>query len=84
MRRTVLLPDCGMKIIAIRRLRRRCRRREVLQRQIDYNWAIAEEGMTGNWGAAIGKTLMEAYGNSVHNRAKAMAAAGIGCKNERM
>ena len=38
---------------------------EVLQRQIDYNWAIAEEGMTGNWGAAIGKTLMEAYGNSV-------------------
>ena len=49
---------------------------EVLQRQIDYNWAIAEEGMTGNWGAAIGKTLMEAYGNSVHNRAKAMAAAG--------
>ena len=49
---------------------------EVLQRQIDYNWAIAEEGMTGKWGAAIGKTLMEAYGNSVHNRAKAMAAAG--------
>ncbi len=22
---------------------------EVLQRQIDYNWAIAEDGMTGNW-----------------------------------
>ena len=38
--------------------------------------AYEEQGSTGNWGAAIGKTLMEAYGNSVHNRAKAMAAAG--------
>lgn len=49
---------------------------EVLERQIAYNTAIAEEGMRGAWGAQIGKILMEFYGDSVHNRAKAMAAAG--------
>lgn len=49
---------------------------EVLERQIACNTAIAQEGMHGEWGAQIGKVLMEFYGNSVHNRAKAMAAAG--------
>lgn len=50
--------------------------RKVLQRQIDCNWAIAEEGMKSAWGAQIGNTLLQAYGDSVHNRAKAYAAAG--------
>ncbi len=50
--------------------------RSVISRQIEYNTAIAEEGLRGNWGARIGKTLLKAYGNSVHNRAKAYAAAG--------
>ncbi len=50
--------------------------RELLERQIAYNWAIAEEGLTGKWGARIGNTLLAAYGNDVHNRAKAYAAAG--------
>ena len=49
---------------------------EVLERQIQYNTAIAEEGLHGNWGANIGKILLQSYGNSVQNRAKAMAAAG--------
>ena len=49
---------------------------EVLERQIQYNIAIAEEGLHGNWGANIGKILLQSYGNSVQNRAKAMAAAG--------
>lgn len=48
----------------------------ILSRQIDYNTAIAEEGLRGNWGAGIGKILLDSYGNSVSNRAKAMAAAG--------
>lgn len=48
----------------------------VLQRQIEYNTAIAEEGLRGNYGANIGRILLQAYGNGVHNRAKAMAAAG--------
>ncbi len=50
--------------------------KEVLDRQIACNTAIAEEGLTGHWGAAIGRVLMDAYGNSVHNKAKAYAAAG--------
>lgn len=47
-----------------------------IQRQIDYNTAIAEEGLKGNYGANIGSTLLDAYGDDVRNRAKAMAAAG--------
>jgi len=49
---------------------------ELLDRQIVYNTAIAEEGLTGRYGAAIGRTLLMSYGNTVHNRAKAWAAAG--------
>lgn len=49
---------------------------EILSRQIEYNTAIAEEGLRGNWGAGIGRILLDSYGNSVSNRAKAMAAAG--------
>ncbi len=48
----------------------------ILSRQISYNTAIAEEGLTGKWGAQIGKILLDSYGDSVSNRAKAMAAAG--------
>ncbi len=48
----------------------------ILQRQIDDNLAIAEAGLSGKYGAAIGKILLLSYGNSVHNRAKAWAAAG--------
>lgn len=50
--------------------------KEVLDRQIAYNTAIAKEGLTGKYGAAIGRTLLMSYGNTVHNRAKAWAAAG--------
>ena len=50
--------------------------RSILDRQITCNTAIAEEGLRGNWGASIGKVLLAAYGDTVHNRAKAWAAAG--------
>lgn len=49
---------------------------EVISRQIDYNTAIAEEGLKNDYGARVGKILLSAYGNSVHNLAKATAAAG--------
>lgn len=49
---------------------------EILDRQIALNTAIAEEGLRGDWGANIGSILLGAYGDEVHNRAKAMAAAG--------
>lgn len=48
----------------------------VLDRQIQFNTAIAQEGLAGDWGANIGRILLRAYGDSAHNRAKAMAAAG--------
>lgn len=48
----------------------------VLERQIEYNTAIAKEGLEQSWGANIGSILLRSYGNSVHNRAKAYAAAG--------
>ncbi len=50
--------------------------KDILDKQIECNTAIAEEGLTGKYGAAIGRTLLMSYGNTVHNRAKAWAAAG--------
>ena len=50
--------------------------KETLDRQIACNTAIAEEGLSGKWGANIGSVLLTAYGDGVHNRAKAWAAAG--------
>ena len=48
----------------------------IIDRQIACNRAIAEEGLSGCWGSNIGQVLLKAYGNNVHTRAKAMAAAG--------
>ena len=50
--------------------------REIVERQISYNWAIAQEGMARDWGANIGKVLREYYGEDVKVRARYMAAAG--------
>ncbi len=50
--------------------------RDLLETQIRLNTAIAQEGMSGRYGAGIGKILLRSYGNSVQNRAKAYAAAG--------
>ena len=47
-----------------------------VKRQIDYNTRIAKEGLSGSWGANIGKVLLETYGDDVKIRARAMAAAG--------
>ncbi len=49
--------------------------RPILDRQIQCNMAIAQEGLKGEYGAQIGRVLLLSYGNSVHNRAKAWAAA---------
>ena len=46
-----------------------------IERQIDYNMSIAQAGMEGAFGARIGQILMDSYGDTVSNRAKAMAAA---------
>lgn len=50
--------------------------RELLTRQIDYNMAIAREGLTKNYGANVGSTILHHYGDDVRSRARAFAAAG--------
>ncbi len=49
---------------------------DLLQQQIDYNMAIAKEGLGDSWGANIGKVLIESWGDDVKVHAKALAAAG--------
>ncbi len=49
--------------------------KELLDRQISYNMAIAQAGLDGNYGARIGQVLLASYGDPVHIRAKAYAAA---------
>jgi len=48
---------------------------DILQRQIDYNKAIAKEGMEKDYGARIGKVL-KSQGKDIRIQAKALAAAG--------
>ena len=45
-------------------------------RQIDCNLAIAQAGMEGSWGANVGRTLRQVYGEDVRFLARAFAAAG--------
>ena len=49
---------------------------EMLDKQIEYNYAISEEGLRGEYGASIGKTLLATRGDVVSVRARAQAAAG--------
>lgn len=49
--------------------------KEILDRQIEYNSAISNEGLKNKWGANIGKILID-NGADVKTRAKAAAAAG--------
>lgn len=48
----------------------------MIRRQIQYNEAIAMEGLRGDYGANIGSVLLECYGQDVKIKAKAWAAAG--------
>lgn len=50
--------------------------KEILDRQIAYNMAIAEEGLQSDYGANIGKVILSSDANSLKARAAAMAAAG--------
>lgn len=50
--------------------------REVIERQIDCNMAIAEEGLKNDYGANIGKVYLSGDPKNVKVRAKAYAAAG--------
>jgi len=47
-----------------------------LTNQIEMNSAISDEGLKGQWGVNVGKTMLEVYGDDVKVRARARAAAG--------
>ena len=49
---------------------------ETIIRQIKYNSAIAEEGLTNDYGACVGKALIKTFGRDVKTRAMAYPAAG--------
>ncbi len=48
----------------------------LLEGQLRMNSAIAQEGIDNPYGAQVGRTLLQAYGDNVRTRARAMAAAG--------
>ena len=50
--------------------------RDCLERQIQYNMAISEEGLAHQWGAGVGRMVLEEFGQDVRWRAIARAAAG--------
>ncbi len=50
--------------------------KETLDRQIEYNTKISQEGLDNPWGAKVGKTILSVWGNDVRSCACARAAAG--------
>ncbi|MBQ9179244.1 MAG: serine dehydratase subunit alpha family protein [Firmicutes bacterium] len=50
--------------------------KHLLDQQIECNNAIGEEGLKGGYGAEVGKTLIETYGDDMLVKVKALAAAG--------
>ena len=50
--------------------------KDILDRQINYNMAIAEEGLRNDYGANIGKVYLSAYAPDISIKAKAYTAAG--------
>lgn len=49
---------------------------DLLNRQIEYNYTIAQAGVKENWGANVGSVLLDTYGEDVRTKARAYAAAG--------
>ena len=49
--------------------------REILERQIAFNMAIAEEGLRGNYGANIGRTVLRGREYDINYKMRAYAAA---------
>ena len=49
---------------------------ELITGQITTNKAISDEGLRGNWGANIGRTLLRSRSNDITCKARASAAAG--------
>ena len=50
--------------------------KDLLDRQIEYNTNISNEGLKNDWGAKIGKTIIKTFGDNINSRLMAKAAAG--------
>ena len=50
--------------------------RASIGRQLEYNMAIAKEGLLGSWGANIGSVILSQQGTANNRKAAAYAAAG--------
>lgn len=50
--------------------------KDILDRQIECNYAIACEGLKNDYGANVGKVLLDTYGLDVKVKARAYAASG--------
>ncbi len=50
--------------------------KDIFDRQIKYNVAIAQEGLTGKYGLDIGNMILNCYPETTINKMKAWAAAG--------
>ena len=50
--------------------------RHLIERQIELNTAISNEGLKNDYGANIGTVLLERFGDDIRVKAKAAAAAG--------
>lgn len=50
--------------------------RPIIEPQIAYNSMICKEGLEKDWGARVGKSILELEGDSLLSRMKATAAAG--------
>ena len=50
--------------------------KDTIGRQLEYNLAIAREGLKNSWGANIGSVILSQQGTSDNRRAAAFAAAG--------
>ena len=53
-----------------------------VQKQIDCNMAIAQEGMKGGYGLAIGKAILDTYADGVITKIRAYAAAASEARME--
>lgn len=49
---------------------------DTIRRQIAYNSAISQEGLTNSYGANVGRVILNTYGNDIKFRAMAAPAAG--------
>lgn len=49
---------------------------KLMEDQVSCNMAIAQEGLSNKYGANVGSTILEHYGNDVRNMARALPAAG--------